>query len=468
LVWAVGDDERLTFANRAWREYTTLGVGSTFEERNAIVHPDDLPQLMRALRSGESDVELRIRRASDGAYRWHVLRWRRFHGEYGPQFVRVGTAIDVHADRLLYEREHRVADVLQSASLPKKLPRIPGLSMSAIYAPGRSEAQIGGDWYDAFRLVDGRVVISIGDVAGNGLDAAVTMGAVRQVIRGSAQIDADPVRMLDAADRALRLEDGNRFVTACVAVLDPVDESLHFASAGHPPALLRRANGSLEELSFVDLPLGLRGDQRSASESVRLHPGDLLAFYTDGLIESSHDVGGGLAALAHALNDSAISGDVHPAAALYERLLPEGPHDDVAILTVRIGDRSPALHRWRYARLDADASASLHARLRETLKPLMLESDLLAAEIVLGELIANAVRHAPGEVEFVLDVHDENAPVLHARDRGPGLQFSAALPADPLSESGRGLYIISELTRFFSVTRRSPHGTHARAVLKAE
>ena len=102
---------------------------------------------------------------------------------------RAGLAL--HKARL-FERERRAAESFQEASLPAKLPQPPGLILDAFYAPGRAEAQVGGDWYDALRLVDGRVVFSIGDVAGSGLEAAVTMGNMRQIIRGIAQVHAIP------------------------------------------------------------------------------------------------------------------------------------------------------------------------------------------------------------------------------------------------------------------------------------
>jgi anti-sigma regulatory factor (Ser/Thr protein kinase) len=578
LVWTVGTDDRLTFVNRAWLEYTGIEAGTTIEARNALVHPDDLPRLMGALGHHAPEVEFRLRRLSDGMYRWHLLRWQHFDAGTDDEsgMIRVGTALDVHdahvareeRERLsevsrvlgttldleqtlerivslgipvfgdactaklyeeedhasdevarildeqtlvvplttgsravgtlrytraqgeydasilpfaeefgrraalairnarLYEREHRVADALQSASLPRKLPQIPGLAMSAIYVPGQSEAQIGGDWYDAFRLADGRVVISIGDVAGSGLDAAVTMSSVRQLIRGTAQVYADPVMMLDAADRALRIEEPNRFVTAFVAVIDPIDESMDYASAGHPPPFIRRSGGTIEELGCIDLPLGLRAGGRVDSGSVQLHAGDMLVFYTDGLVESTHNLEQGRWALQRALRDAQIAFDSHPAAALYERLLPEGPRDDVAILTLRVGDAATALRRWRYERLDADVLQKLRHEFRAVLVGRMAEDELIAAELVLGELIGNAVRHAPGNVEVVIDLHDEGAPVLHLLDEGPGLELATNLPADPFSENGRGLYIVSELSRAFGVSRRTPHGTHARAVLK--
>jgi Stage II sporulation protein E (SpoIIE) len=104
----------------------------------------------------------------------------------------------------LYEHERRIARRLQDAALPHALPHIPGIAFDAFYRAGSDQAQIGGDWYDAVRLPDGRVVLSIGDVSGSGLDAAVTMANVRQILRGVAHVHADPAIMLDAADRTLQ------------------------------------------------------------------------------------------------------------------------------------------------------------------------------------------------------------------------------------------------------------------------
>jgi len=106
----------------------------------------------------------------------------------------------------LFRHNANVADAFQQASLPDRLPIVRGVRFSAYYEPGRREATVGGDWYDAFELEHGRIVVSIGDVSGSGLAAAVIMGSVRQVIRGAAQLDSDPRVILDATDRALRLE----------------------------------------------------------------------------------------------------------------------------------------------------------------------------------------------------------------------------------------------------------------------
>lgn len=368
----------------------------------------------------------------------------------------------------VYEREHRVAQTMQSASLPRALPEVPGIELNAVYVPGQSDAQIGGDWYDAFRLKDGRLVLSIGDVAGSGLDAAVTMSNMRQIIRGTAQVHADPLLMLNAADRALRLEDPQRFVTAFVGVFDPIAGELVYASAGHTPPLVRRANGQISELLFCDLPLGLRDRAEAHSQAATLETGDVLLLYTDGLVESSRNFGAGFAALEEALRDPDFGDAREPAEFLRDRILATGARDDVAILTVRVGEpavRRRAVTQWHYDGLSAQSLSVLRKELSALLATFTEKADaLLNAELVLGELAGNVVRHSGGAVDVILDLGSRD-PVLHIIDEGPGFARAPMLPSDILSESGRGLFIVSQVTREFSVARRSGRGSHARAVL---
>ena len=120
---------------------------------------------------------------------------------------------------------------------------------------------------------------------------------------------------------------------------------------------------------------------------------------------------------------------------------------------------------WVFAGLDP---LGLH-RLRAEMRSLLIEYGfsefrIEVAELVLGELAGNVVRHAPGVVEFILD-HAGGDVILHVIDEGPGFEAAPRLPADPFCESGRGLYIVTQLTRDFSVVKRHPHGSHARAVL---
>jgi anti-sigma regulatory factor (Ser/Thr protein kinase) len=372
-----------------------------------------------------------------------------------------------------FGREHRVAQSFQEASLPSALPQVPGLTFDAMYVPASDEAQIGGDWYDAVRLFDGRIVISIGDVAGKGLNAAVTMGNMRQIIRGIAQVHADPALILDAADRALRLELPGQFVTAFVGVLDLIAKTLAYASAGHPPPLLQFHDGRIEALSDGGLPLGLRhGREDATGRIIDASTAGRLVLYTDGLTELFHRPVDGEEQLRELLADESIFRDEHPAHALKAAFFKGAPAvDDVAILVVNIesfpgpGSAQSAIQHWTFDAREEDAARAARHEIGQALlaRGGALE-DVYAAELVFGELVGNTVRHAPGRVEVTID-WSVSAPVLHVLDRGPGFRHTAILPDDPYSEYGRGLFLISTLTDDFHVSRRPSGGSHARAVL---
>jgi GAF domain-containing protein len=238
------------------------------------------------------------------------------------------------ANARLFERSSTVADAFQQASLPDKLPHVPGIAFSAFYEAGRREAMIGGDWYDAFPGPDGRVVISIGDVSGSGLRAAVLMGCVRQLIRGAAQLQADPSAILDAVDRAMRIDYPEAIVTAFVGFVEPAPRRITYASAGHPPPLLRSESGDVTELATVGLPLGLRGPRESRTTTQICGERSLLLLYTDGLTESTRDILEGERRVRSALADPSIFRAPDIARALHDAVLIEGAHDDVALLAV--------------------------------------------------------------------------------------------------------------------------------------
>ncbi len=241
-----------------------------------------------------------------------------------------------------YEREHRVASLMQEAALPRTLPKVAGLAFDGYYRAGRKEALIGGDWFDVLVLSDGRVVVSVGDVAGSGLVAAVLMSNVRQLIRGAANVYADPMLVLDVADRTLRCEDEDRMVTAFVGVIEPDARTMRYASAGHLPALLRSTDGAIVELTTPGLPLGYRAFGASASGTVVLSEGSCLLLYTDGLVEWSRDVIAGEGLLKRRFAEAARSAAVeHPAKALVDSILSTGGgRDDVAALTVTVAARA--------------------------------------------------------------------------------------------------------------------------------
>ncbi len=370
-----------------------------------------------------------------------------------------------------YERERRVAHTFQAAALTTDLPRLPGMSFDALYEAGRSEALIGGDWYDAFRVPDGRVVVSVGDVAGSGLDAAATMAAIRQSLRGAAAINPDPSVMLDAADRVLRSQAPDRFVTAWVGVIDPVWATLAFAGAGHPSPLLRTGDARVSRVDAAGLPLGLRERGQDVTRHADLADDVTLLLYTDGLVEADRDVVAGEAALVEALRGADLA--AAPAQAIHDAVLHGGAaSDDVAMLMVAFrrslleigGDH--CARRWVFDARDGRAAGKVRRELVAALERRGVNRpDRTISELVVAELVGNAKRYAPGVVDLALDLSGE-AAVLHVIDRGSGFQHNARLPADALAESGRGLFIVSTIAEEFAVTRCPDGGAHARAVLK--
>jgi PAS domain S-box-containing protein len=383
---------------------------------------------------------------------------------------RAATAID-HAR--LFQREREVAKEFQRAALPMSLPQIPGIRFDGIYVAGSSGAQIGGDWYDALQLSDGRIVISIGDVAGTGLTAAVIMSSMRQVIRGVAQVYAGPIAMLDAADRTLKAEYPDTFVTAFVGVLDRVARTLTYAIAGHPRPFLRNAAGEVKALEGSGLPLGLRIRGETTEHVVEIEENAFLVFYTDGLTESQRDIVSDEQRLAAAIRRRKIVVNANPAKALYDVMVKDCI-DDVVILTMHLGAATgngsaaalgEQMRRWSFDSADAEtASRARHEFVRALEEGRACSEDLYAAELVFGELLGNVVRYAPGKIEMMLD-WSAQAPVLHVLDRGPGFVFAPRLPTDLLSERGRGLFIVWSLSEDLNVTKRFDGGSHARAVL---
>lgn len=379
--------------------------------------------------------------------------------------ARAGAAID---NTLLYEREHRVAVTLQRALLPALLPNVEGLDFDAVYYPGATDAEIGGDWYDAIALPDGRVVVSIGDVTGRGLTAAVIMGRTRQAIENRAAYETDPTRLLDAADAVLRRTHPDAIVTALVGVIDPASRTLVYATAGHPTPFVREPGGTVRRLPGRGLPLGLRDGRQPPPTTVVLPPWALALFYTDGLIESTRDIEQGERRVIDALRDPAVADGRSPATALVARVIEGAVRDDVAVMAVRVGDgpneSRPWTLRWRFDARDARRNYDVREAFVEALDLFGTDVDVAAAQLVFGELVSNAVRYTPGMVDVELDWLDPSTPVLHVVDDGPGFAIPDRLPAQD-TERGRGLYLVSQLTREFRVWKNAARGAHACAVL---
>jgi PAS domain S-box-containing protein len=344
IVWTANAAGENTYLNHRWFDYTGFPRSAGYD-LIAVAHPDDVPQTIEkwthALATGTIfETEYRLKRA-DGVYRWFLGRAVPVRASDDTITEWFGSCTDIHDQkraeaemRTAYEREHRIATTLQRAFLTHHMPEIAGLRFDAIYRPADNESEVGGDWYDAIELDDGRIVISIGDVAGHGLDAAVVMGNVRQAIRVVAQVvDQDPVAMLDAVDRSLRRESPDKIVTAFIGIIDGRAGTLAYATAGHPPPFLY-ADGVVHEVLARGLPLGLRDTPYGAGETIALPATGRLVLYTDGLIESTRDVFEGERRLRQALIDADRDEPENLAQYVQERVLVEGARDDVAVLAV--------------------------------------------------------------------------------------------------------------------------------------
>jgi len=475
---------KIEWANSRWYEYSKLSVDVAIlpEGWKRIVEATDYERFQYVVQNGlasrevyEVDICMKPDGQGDDAYRWFLLRGVPIRRPDGNVTRWAASVTDIHdvkiaAEqlRVQLERERELSAVFQRAALPQLLPAVPGLIFNAVYDPAIAEALVGGDWFDAFRLPDGRVVLSVGDVTGSGLSAAVTMGAVRHAIRGAAHILAEPSAILDAVDHVLRSEQPDRIVTSFVAVLDPLTLVLQFASAGHPSPMVRQPDGTVVELNAHDFPLGLRNEGRTEQRAgtFTLVKGSLFILFTNGLTKSNRDAVEEEHRLREVLASPEIYESEDPAAALRDALIATA-NDDIAILAVRIGETEDAIAypRWRFASNDADTAMKARRQIGDMLRRFgATEGETYDAELVFGELIGNVVRHADGEIEAALDLSGD-APVLHVLDRGPGFTFYARLPKDDMSESGRGLYITTILAHDLTVIPRTDGGSHARAVL---
>jgi GAF domain-containing protein/anti-sigma regulatory factor (Ser/Thr protein kinase) len=380
-----------------------------------------------------------------------------------PVFEDVGRRLSIAIDHSgTLERERKIAEALQQMLLPQAgmLPNTEGLKFAAEYRPTSHEANVGGDWYDGFKLADGSIAVSVGDVTGRGLTAAGLMGKLRQSMAMAIVYEGDPARALDAVDFQLRTRGSPAIATAFIGVIDPNRSTMRYASAGHPPPLLRRGS-ELLELRANGLPLGLRDFDREESQTVSLDGTQLLLLYTDGLTEATRDVSFGERRLHQIASCDAILFVHNAAEFLCDACLPLDAQDDTAVLTVSFGKRAHWSFDAENAQAAHDARAEFVAELRARSEH---DADVDAAELIFGELIGNVVRHAPGPIDVQIEWTGEY-PLLHVTDRGKGFIRNPALPVDPLSESGRGLYIISLLGRKVSVERIPGYGNHVAVEL---
>ena len=248
---------------------------------------------------------------------------------WGARGASEARALDV--ERARAEAESQITARLREALEPK-LPKLRTLGFSATYVPA-STGEIGGDWYDAFELPDGRIMFSIGDVAGHGVEAAATMSRARQAIIAVALDAQSPGEIFERANRLLLIQD-TKFATAICGYIEPTTMRVDYATAGHPPALLVSATGDVTQLQYDGLPLGVANESYRSFE-VRVENGGMLVLYTDGLLEYDRDLLAGEKRILAAVASIGVQQLDNPAEAIRDAIFTDyAPTDDVAIMTI--------------------------------------------------------------------------------------------------------------------------------------
>lgn len=246
----------------------------------------------------------------------------------------VADRVSLATQARLSSLDRAAAVALQRSLLPDRLPAVPGLDVAARYLPG-AEVGVGGDWYDLFSLPSGRIGIAIGDVAGNGLHAAVVMGRIRSALRAYALESDDPADVLTRLDRKVQLFEPGAMSTVVYAVLDPATATLTMSNAGHLPPITAGAGEPGRPVRLPpDLPLGAHPGARRRAVATSLPAGGCLFLYTDGLVEQRRQpLSTGVTVLADAL--VCTSADAMCVSAMARMLDDHVAVDDVAVLAVR-------------------------------------------------------------------------------------------------------------------------------------
>jgi hypothetical protein len=258
--------------------------------------------------------------------------------DYG-LLARRGLRVDALSTALVgVERDLEAAASLQRALLPEILPPVDGLVLSAHYRPASDPSQIGGDWWDVFYLSESRVALSVGDVAGHGLPAAAAMIRLRQTFRIAAIAeDGDPAKVLQMVNRVALLSESALMATAVFATIDLHSARLDYGLAGHPRPVLVREDGAVLELEGHGLPITVARDGKYTKHAIALRRGDLLALYTDGLVEARRQLAADTTLLKKVLMEKPPSAE-----AVAHAVLAGAQRDDVALLLARVVDLAAA------------------------------------------------------------------------------------------------------------------------------
>ncbi|TLS45016.1 PAS domain S-box protein [Streptomyces montanus] len=376
----------------------------------------------------------------------------------------------------LYRREHERALILQRSLLPPGDPEASGLDIACRYLPGNAATEVGGDWFDVIELPGHRTALVVGDVMGRGLRAAVAMGELRTAVRTLALLDLEPAEVLSALDEIARglgtpggIQQATRtagrqsqrdadlsevYLATCVyAVYDSVTRRCTFANAGHlPPVLVEPGESALMLDVPPGMPLGVGGEPFEEVE-VELPEGALLALYTDGLVESrDHPLDEGLQAFVGALTDPS-----QPLEDVCDHVLntldTHHGEDDIALLMARVqGLPTESVGDWTLPR-EPRSVGRAREYARGQLLSWGLEPLVETAELLVSELVTNALRYGEGEIRLRLLL--DRTMVCEVWDAG--LVQPRRRRARDTDEGGRGLQLVGLLSAAWG-SRRTPRG----------
>ncbi|MBQ0850282.1 SpoIIE family protein phosphatase [Streptomyces sp. BH-SS-21] len=348
-----------------------------------------------------------------------------------------------------YREQQRIAYTLQN-SLMGDPPRLAHLPTARRYLPSAQDAGVGGDWFDIIPLEKGRTGIVIGDVMGRGIDAAAVMGQLRAATHALAKADMDPEWLMNHLD-AFVCELRDQLVTCCYLVLDPRQQQLTLCSAGHLPVLAAEPGRRPRPLDApISVPLGVGGvPHRQITHPLAL--GATLMLYTDGLVEEpTADLDTRITLLADTLHTALTEAD-HTLGALEQTAdlalhtlipHPEEHDDDVTLLALRLPEA-----RTTSLRLAPEPRSAPHARrfTTRTLHDWQLPPHLTdTAELVVTELVTNAIRHSDGAALFLTLHLTSTSLTVELADHSQALPL--ARQAGPTDENGRGLGLIDALS----------------------
>nr|WP_241826820.1 SpoIIE family protein phosphatase [Streptomyces graminilatus] len=374
----------------------------------------------------------------------------------------------------LYRREHERALILQRSLLPPGDPEASGLDIACRYLPGNAATEVGGDWFDVIELPGNRTALVVGDVMGRGLRAAVAMGELRTAVRTLALLDLEPAEVLSALDEIARglgtpggVQQATRaarqprdadlsevYLATCIyAVYDSVTRRCTFANAGHlPPVIVEPGEDALMLDVPPGMPLGVGGEPFEEVE-VELAEGSLLALYTDGLVESrDHPLDEGLQAFVGALRDPS-----QPLEDVCDHVLStldtHHGEDDIALLMARVqGLPADSVGDWTLPR-EPRSVGRAREYTRTQLTAWGLEALIDTTELLVSELVTNALRYGEGEIRLRLLL--DRMLVCEVWDAG--LVQPRRRRARDTDEGGRGLQLVGLLSAAWG-SRRTPRG----------